>query len=172
MGRMNGRRRQVLEALRKAGVPVFHANADALLFGDGLRDVLRRARIVLSLAYFGDADEWKATRYLPSIAAGAVVVAEAGGARLEREAWGEAVVFVEGVEAMVDVVKFYLNNATARAARARRAAAVLKARRFAAALRAPVEGLVLGSCRFWRAADDVGDAEAWRWRVASAKGEL
>ena len=98
-------------------MPVYHANADALLFGDGLRDVLRRARVVLSLAYFGDADEWKATRYLPSIAAGAVVVAEAGGARLEREAWREAVVFVEGVEAMVDVVKFYLNNA-ALAARA------------------------------------------------------
>ena len=52
--------------LRKRGVPVYHANADALLFGDGLRDVLRRARVVLSLAYFGDADEWKATRYLPS----------------------------------------------------------------------------------------------------------
>ena len=128
VGRMNGRRKQVLVALRKRGVPVYHANADALLFGDGLRDVLRRARIVLSLAYFGDADEWKATRYLPSIAAGAVVVAEAGGARLEREAWREAVVFVEGVDAMVDVVKFYLRNETARAERARRAAAVLKAR--------------------------------------------
>ena len=75
--------------------------------------------------------------------------------------------FVEGVEAMVDVVKFYLNNATARAARARRAADVLRGRRFAAALRGPVEDLVLGSCRFWRAAD-VGDAEAWRWRVAAA----
>ena len=149
VGRMNGRRRQVLLELRKRGVPVYHANADALLFGDGLRDVLRRARIVLSLAYFGDADEWKATRYLPSIAAGAVVVAEAGGARLEREAWREAVVFVEGVEAMVDVVKFYASNETARAERARRAAAVLKARRFAAALRGPVEDLVLGSCRFW-----------------------
>ena len=167
VGRMNGRRRQVLLELRKRGVPVYHANADALLFGDGLRDVLSRARIVLSLAYFGDADEWKATRYLPSIAAGAVVVAEAGGARLEREAWREAVVFVEGVEAMVDVVKLYLRNETARAARARRAAAVLKARRFAAALRGPVDDLVLGSCRFWRAAD-VGDAEAWRWRVAAA----
>ena len=82
VGRMNGRRRQVLLELRKRGVPVYHANADALLFGDGLRDVLRRARIVLSLSYFGDADEWKATRYLPSIAAGAVVVAEAGGALL------------------------------------------------------------------------------------------
>jgi len=71
-------------------------------------------------------------------------------------------------------VKFYASNETARAERARRAAAVLKARRFAAALRGPVEDLVLGSCRFWRAADDVGDAEAWRWRVAatSAKGEL
>ena len=160
--------------LRKRGVPVYHANADALLFGDGLRDVLRRARVVLSLSYFGDADEWKATRYLPSIAAGAVVVAEAGGARLEREAWREAVVFVEGVEAMVDVVKLYLHNETARAARARRAADVLRGRRFAAALRGPVEDLVLGSCRFWRAAADVGDAEAWRWRVAatSAKGEL
>ena len=167
VGRMNGRRRQVLDELRKRGVPVYHANADALLFGDGLRAVLRRARIVLSLAYFGDADEWKATRYLPSIAAGAVVVAEAGGARLEREAWREAVVFVEDVEAMVDVVKFYASNETARAERARRAAAVLKARRFAAALRGPVEDLVLGSCRFWRAAD-VGDAEAWRWRVAAA----
>ena len=157
--------------MRKRCVPVYHANADALLFGDGLRDVLRRARIVLSLAYFGDADEWKATRYLPSIAAGAVVVAEAGGAPLEREAWREAVVFVEGVEAMVDVVKLYLHNETARAARARRAADVLRGRRFAAALKGPVEDLVLGSCRFWRAAD-VGDAEAWRWRVASAKGEL
>ena len=124
---------------------------------------------MLSLAYFGDADEWKATRYLPSIAAGAVVVAEAGGARLEREAWREAVVFVEGVEAMVDAVKFYLRNETARAARARRAAAVLKGARFAAALRGPVEDLVLGSCRFWRAAD-VGDAEAWRWRVGCQGG--
>ena len=81
------------------------------------------------------------------------------------------VAFVEDVEAMVDVVKFYASNETARAERARRAAAVLKARRFAAALRGPVEDLVLGSCRFWRAAD-VGDAEAWRWRVASAKREL
>ena len=167
VGRMNVRRKQVLVELRKRGVAVYHANADALLFGDGLRDVLRRARIVLSLAYFGDADEWKATRYLPSIAAGAVVVAEAGGAPLEREAWRGAVVFVEGVEAMVDVVKFYAANETARAERARRAAAVLKARRFAAALRGPVEDLVLGSCRFWRAAD-VGDAEAWRWRVAAS----
>ena len=175
VGRMNGRRKQVLDELRKRGVPVYHANADALLFGDGLRDVLRRARIVLSLSYFGDADEWKATRYLPSIAAGAVVVAEAGGAPLEREAWREAVVFVEGVEAMVDVVKFYASNETARAERTRRASAVLKARRFAAALRGPVEDLVLGSCRFWRAAADVGDAEAWRWRVAASsasRGEL
>ena len=101
-------------------------------------------------------------------------VAEAGGARLEREAWREAVVFVEGVEAMVNVVKFYASNETARAERARRAAAVLKARRFAAALRGPVEDLVLGSCRFWRTAD-VGDAEAWRWRVSASsasRGEL
>ena len=155
--------------LRKRGVPVYHANADALLFGDGLRDVLRRARVVLSLAYFGDADEWKATRYLPSIAAGAVVVAEAGGALSGAGGLARGRGVCGGRRGHGDVVKFYLNNATARAARAGRAAAVLKARRFAAALRGPVEDLVLGSCRFWRAAD-VGDAEAWRWRVASAKG--
>ena len=173
VGRLNERRSRMLQTLRKHGVPVFHANRDALLFGIDLRETLGRAKVVLSLNYFGDADEWKATRYLPAIAAGAVVVAEAGGAVVEREAWREAVTFVDDVEALAATLQYYARNATARVERTRRAAEVLKERRFAAALRGPVNDLVLGSCRFWRA-EDVGDAGAWRWSVGSSAsgGEL
>ena len=100
---------------------------------------------------------------------GAVVVAEAGGAPLEREAWREAVVFVEGVEAMVDVVKFYLRNETARAAAGPARGGCLKARRFAAALRGPSGTSCSG--RAGSGGRLTLGMRRRRWRVASAKGE-
>ena len=164
VGRLNARRRGALRALRKTA-RVFHGNADGPAFGDDLRSLLARAKVVLSLNYFGDADEWKMTRVLPAIAAGAVVVAEAGGAPAEAAAWAGAVAFVDGgPDELAATVAFYLENATARVERAAAARAILESRRMASALRAPADALVSGACGGWRAAA-VAEPAGWFWEV-------
>ncbi|KAH8057166.1 hypothetical protein JL722_6807 [Aureococcus anophagefferens] len=66
VGKLNGRRRNILRALRyDHGLRVLHGNADGPLFGEPLKAALEGAKVVLSLRFFDDDREWKMTRFLP-----------------------------------------------------------------------------------------------------------
>lgn len=66
VGRLEGARVDKLRRLRESGLRVLHGNADGPLFGERLRRLLERTKIVLSLRFWtNSADEWKMTRYLP-----------------------------------------------------------------------------------------------------------
>ena len=70
VGKLNGRRRNILRALRyDHGLRVLHGNADGPLFGEPLRAALESAKVVLSLRFFDDDREWKMARFLPAVAA-------------------------------------------------------------------------------------------------------
>ena len=167
VGKLNGRRRAALRALRSDhGLRVLHGNADGPLFGEPLRKALEGAKVVLSLRFFDDDREWKMTRFLPAVAAGAVVVAEPGGAPAEQAAWAGAVHFAAGgVSGLARAIQAYLDDDAARGARAEAALDVLRSRPMAAKLRRPLAKLARGACPGWVPETVEGDPAPWQWDV-------
>ena len=167
VGKLNGRRRNILRALRyDHGLRVLHGNADGPLFGEPLRAALRSAKVVLSLRFFDDDREWKMARFLPAVAAGAVVVAEPGGAPAEQAAWAGAVHFAAGgVSGLARAIQAYLDDDAARGARAEAALGVLRSRPMAAKLRRPLAKLARGACPGWVPETVEGDPAPWQWDV-------
>ena len=167
VGKLNGRRRNILHALRyDHGLKVLHGNADGPLFGEPLKAALEGAKVVLSLRFFDDDREWKMTRFLPAVAAGAVVVAEPGGAPAEQAAWAGAVHFAPGgVSGLARAIQAYLDDDAARDARAEAALDVLRSRPMAAKLRRPLAKLARGACPDWVPATVEGDPAPWQWDV-------
>lgn len=145
-GKLNAYRAARLAALRDAGLAVVHANAGAPhgrpLVGRPLDALLRRSKMVLSLLYWGHADEWKMTRWLRPLANGVVVLAEASGAPADAEAWDEGVVFVAGnASALVEAAQGLARDPGLRARRAAAGLALLRGRAYAEAVRPAVEAL-------------------------------
>ncbi|KAK7231576.1 hypothetical protein SO694_0025606 [Aureococcus anophagefferens] len=167
VGKLNGRRRNILRALRyDHGLRVLHGNADGPLFGEPLKAALQGAKVVLSLRFFDDDREWKMTRFLPAVAAGAVVVAEPGGAPAEQAAWAGAVHFAAGgVSGLARAIRAYLDDDAARDARAAAALDVLRSRPMAAKLRRPLAKLARGACPGWVPETVEGDPAPWQWDV-------
>jgi hypothetical protein len=95
-GTMNPYRTQALAGLRAGGLQVYHANADGVaLFGAALDALVARAKLVLSLRFWGTDAEWKVSRYAHLLRHGRLVVAEASGDRKELALFAGAIQFVE-----------------------------------------------------------------------------
>ena len=106
------------------------------------------------------------TRFLPAVAAGAVVVAEPGGAPAEQAAWAGAVHFAPGgVAGLARAIRAYLDDDAARDARAAAALEVLRSRPMAAKLRRPLAKLARGACPGWVPGTVEGDPAPWQWDV-------
>ncbi|KAH8088673.1 hypothetical protein JL720_6624 [Aureococcus anophagefferens] len=165
VGKLNGRRRNILRALRyDHGLRVLHGNADGPLFGEPLKAALQGAKVVLSLRFFDDDREWKMTRFPPAVAAGAVVVAEPGGAPAEQAAWAGAVHFAAGgVSGLARAIRAYLDDDAADAAAAARHSTMHLIRAIAFATAAAAGRVTLGTSNTL----DMSNTSWWRLALAA-----
>ena len=87
-GFLNEYRSNILSMLRDQGIVVRHANAHTGMYGNDLKQLIQRSKIILNLRYFADesedpSGEWKMVRFLRPLANAHLIVSEYCGDPIE-----------------------------------------------------------------------------------------
>jgi len=136
-GTNNDYRRPILHAIAATGVTI-HA---PLAFGERLRTLVQRSRIVLNLRSFGNADEFKMSRLMLMFANSAFVLSEDMGVEGDVGPYREGMVIVPARD-LPNAVQYYLQRPLLRAKIGETGHQIFAARTQAAMLRDPVAKLV------------------------------